>query len=91
MIKIIHCVSLVIAKDGEKPKCLSTGDQLNELWEIHAVESSPRYCDNSKRTGGPSLVVQWLRLRPSTAGGMGSIPGRGTKISHAARCSQTNK
>ena len=24
---------------------------------------------------GTSLVVQWLRLRASTAGGMGSIPG----------------
>jgi hypothetical protein len=25
-------------------------------------------------------VVQWLRLCPSTAGGMGSIPGQRTKI-----------
>ena len=32
---------------------------------------------------GTSLVVQWLRLCTSTAGGMGSIPGRGTKIPHA--------
>ena len=29
-------------------------------------------------------MVQWLRLRPSTARGMGSIPGLGTKILHAA-------
>ena len=35
---------------------------------------------------GTSLVVQWLRLRASTAGGAGSIPGRGTKIPHAAWC-----
>ena len=33
---------------------------------------------------GTSLAVQWLRLRASTAGGMGSIPGQGTKIPHAA-------
>ena len=33
---------------------------------------------------GTSLVVQWLRLRASTAGGEGSIPGPGTKIPHAA-------
>ena len=33
--------------------------------------------------GETSLVVQWLRLRASTAGGMGSIPGWGTKILHA--------
>ena len=31
-----------------------------------------------------SLVVKWLRLIPSTAGGSGSIPGQGTKISHMA-------
>ena len=33
---------------------------------------------------GNSLVVRWLRLRASTARAMGSIPGRGTKIPHAA-------
>ena len=30
-----------------------------------------------------SLAVQWLRLGASNAGGMGSIPGWGTKIPHA--------
>ena len=29
---------------------------------------------------GTSLVVQWLRLYTSTAGGKGLIPSRGTKI-----------
>ena len=28
-------------------------------------------------------MVQWLRLRATTAGGEGSIPGQGTKIPHA--------
>ena len=37
--------------------------------------------------GGP--VVQ--HGGASTAGGMGSIPGQGTKIPHAARHSQINK
>ena len=32
---------------------------------------------------GTSLVVQWLGLQASTAGGPSSIPGRGTKIPHA--------
>ena len=32
---------------------------------------------------GTSLVVQWLRLHVSNVGGMGSIPGQGTKIPHA--------
>ena len=40
---------------------------------------------------GTSLAVRWLRLCASTAGGTGSIPGRGTKIPHAAWCGQTNK
>ena len=34
---------------------------------------------------GTSLVAQWLRLHTSTTGGMGSIPGQGTKISHATQ------
>ena len=33
---------------------------------------------------GTSLAVQCLRLCASTAGGIGSIPGWGTKIPHAA-------
>ena len=32
---------------------------------------------------GASLVVQWLRFSASSAGGMGSIPGQGTKIPYA--------
>ena len=32
---------------------------------------------------GTSLVVQWLRLHVSTAGGVDSIPFLGTKIPHA--------
>ena len=34
---------------------------------------------------GNSLVVQWLGLLTSTAGGMGLIPGPGTKIHQAAQ------
>ena len=33
---------------------------------------------------GTSLVVQWLNLHDSTAGGTGSNPRRGTKIPHTA-------
>ena len=32
---------------------------------------------------GTSLVVQWLRLCSASAGGVGLVPGRGTKIPHA--------
>ena len=42
-----------------------------------------------KNTGiGTSLVVQWLRLRAPTAGGTGSMPGWGTKVSHVVRPKQ---
>ena len=40
---------------------------------------------------GTSLVVQWLRLHASTAGGGGSIPGQGTKIPHALGTGQKKK
>ena len=35
-------------------------------------------------------MVQWLRLRASSAGGVGSIPGQGTKIPYAS-CALKNK
>ena len=38
-----------------------------------------------------SLVVQWLGLHASTAGGTGSIPGWGTKILHAEQSGQKKK
>ena len=40
---------------------------------------------------GTSQAVQRLRLRASTAGGTGSIPGWGTKIPHAVLCGQKKK
>ena len=36
-------------------------------------------------------MVQWLGLCPSNAGGVGSIPGQGTKIPHVLWCSQKMK
>ena len=44
-----------------------------------------------KQTSGTSLVVQWLELHTSTAGGMGSIPGQGTKILQAAQLAKGEK
>ena len=41
--------------------------------------------------GGTSLAVQWLGLHVSSAGGAGSIPGRGTKVPCAMQCGQKNK
>ena len=41
-----------------------------------------------KREKETNLVVQWLRLHTSAAGGMDLIPDLETKISHAMLCSQ---
>jgi len=40
---------------------------------------------------GTSLVVQWLRLCASKAGGMGSNLGQGIKIPHAKWMGQGRK
>ena len=40
---------------------------------------------------GTSLVIQWSRPCTTSAGGMGSIPGQGTKIPHAVQCGQKPK
>ena len=41
--------------------------------------------------GGNSLAVEWLGLRASIARGVGSIPGRGTKIPRAVWQGQKKK
>ena len=45
----------------------------------------------NEAVSGTSLVAQWLRLCISNAGGMGSIPGRGTKIPYTLCHSQKKK
>ena len=44
-----------------------------------------------KRILEMSLLVQWLRLLASTAGGMGLIPGQGTKIPHTVGSKKEKK
>ena len=43
--------------------------------------------------GGISVVVQWIRLRAPSAGGLDSIPGRGTRsrMLKLRQSSQVNK
>ena len=36
--------------------------------------------EEKTKTGGTSLVVQWLRLHAPNAGGLGSIPSQGTRF-----------
>ena len=62
----------------------TTGKEM--LQEVPQTEGNDK-----RRKPATSLVVQWLRLYTSTAGGMGSIPDRGTKIPHAVQHNQKIK
>ena len=44
-----------------------------------------------KRAVGNSLAVQWLGLHASTVGGLGLIPGQGTKIPQAVQQGKRKK
>ena len=46
---------------------------------------------SKQKVDSTSLEVQWLRLCASDAGGVGLIPGQGTKILQAAQCSHKLK
>ena len=46
--------------------------------------------DQKNKNCGTSLVIQWLRLCASNAGGMDSVPPWGTKIPHAVQHDQIN-
>ena len=77
--------------------------ELAEVTKVVALQSpwlpglpflcSDELCPAVSKTSpqGTSLVVQWLRLHASTAGGASSIPGPGTKIPHAAWCGPQNE
>ena len=43
---------------------------------------------SKRKSPGTSLTIQWLGLHASNAGGVGSIPGWGTKIPHAVQHGQ---
>ena len=66
-------------------------------WVITTISEPSRTTPAANSNGfkkvfiGNSLAVQWLRLCGPNAGGPGSIPGRGTKILHAARRGQKKK
>ena len=51
--------------------------------EIKFLNSFVSQLSHLKIRIGTSFVVQWLRLCAPIAGGMGSIPGRETRIPHA--------
>ena len=46
---------------------------------------------NANSVTGTPCRVQWLRFHTSAGGDTGSIPNQGSKIQHAAQCSQKMK
>ena len=70
---------LIGAKKQEK-KC---EDEARHLEDLGRSSQEGVYKKKKKASPGTSLVVPWLRLPAPKAGGLGSIPGRGTMIPHA--------
>ena len=59
---------------------------------MHLLRSKSKNNNNNNRKiylrTGTSLAIYWLGFHAPRAGDTCSIPGRGTKISHAAQCNQ---
>ena len=65
---------------------------LQKKWHVSREEKEDRNTEYKDLAWGTSLVVQWLGLGGSTAGGAGLILDLGTKIPQAVYHSQkTNK
>ena len=68
------------------------GEYLHSIeFKLLEIRNKVKTVKEKKSKLGTSPVVQWLRLWASTAGGMGSIPGWGTKVPHAVQCGQKTK
>ena len=83
-----------LAKEEKNLKILLEVPQGNEQVftynEAHSWEED-FHSKKKKIASGTSLAVQWLRLQASTEGGVGPIPGWGTKIPHAMQRGQKKK
>ena len=76
-------------KEGGRRVRVKDGDVMMEA----GIGVSERFEDDTLlavkvEEGGTSLVVQWLRLSASTAGGADLIPSQGTKIPQAVQHGQ---
>ena len=63
-----------------------TGGGKGSSWWPCDQSGAPFSNEFKVRPEGTSLLVQWLRLSASNAGGLGLIPGQETKIPHAVQC-----
>ena len=83
-------IEIIQSKEQNEERIKKNEQSLRDLWDTvkctntHITESQRRRKRWQKKTfeeimaEGTSLVVRWLRLHASTAGGSGSIPGQGT-------------
>ena len=86
IIKVIYDkLTANIRLNGEKLKAFSLksetrqGCPLSPLLFNILLEVLATAIRQEKEIKGTSLVVQWLRLHAPNAGGLGSIPGQGTR------------
>ena len=86
IIKVIYDkLTANIRLNGEKLKALSLksetrqGCPLSPLLFNILLEVLATAIRQEKEIKGTSLVVQWLQLHAPNAGGLGSIPGQGTR------------
>ena len=63
--------------------------RFHKLWKMKQTYNNMSFINVEQ--SGNSLVVRGLQFHPSTADGMGLIPGKGTQILHAAPLGQENK
>ena len=79
--RAVECIVLV--KDTSTPACPAGSRELSSYSRFNT--SSAAKSRLTEGMWGTFLAVQWLGFHASTAGGMGSIPGWGTKILRAAQ------
>ena len=73
-------------------QCISQKEEFQKISVTCALNAdSSKFTESIKKQLRTSLEVPWLRLQASDAGGVGSIPGQGTKIPHATPCSMAKK
>lgn len=59
--------------------CLGCGCRGNQQLKIRHLVYNKNQTNKQKTTQGTSLVFQWLQLQTPSAGGLGSVPGWGTR------------
>ena len=84
----------IIAKTWKQPRCPSMSEWINKLqhdplyysMEYYLAHTTKKSSQTTYKHGEGTSLLQCLRLPTSAAGGKSSVPGQGTKILCAMRC-----